>query len=175
MRECKSAAGHDCCCQLLQSGGFSGMIKFGFMRLFRAARLIKLLRQGYTIRILLWTFVQSFKVCRRRNVNQACMYDVTSLQQQPPPRLYCIVFLENHPISCDVATRKASAVFKTSCTGCIYPANLVSIAPRVSDIWITQYFPNDLNEKKFNPPPQGPPWADHPRTTSFPSLVFALP
>ncbi|XP_070508107.1 voltage-dependent calcium channel type A subunit alpha-1 isoform X4 [Chironomus tepperi] len=33
----------------------------GFLRLFRAARLIKLLRQGYTIRILLWTFVQSFK------------------------------------------------------------------------------------------------------------------
>ena len=32
-----------------------------FLRLFRAARLIKLLRQGYTIRILLWTFVQSFK------------------------------------------------------------------------------------------------------------------
>lgn len=34
----------------------------GFLRLFRAARLIKLLRQGYTIRILLWTFIQSFKV-----------------------------------------------------------------------------------------------------------------
>ena len=32
-----------------------------FLRLFRAARLVKLLRQGYTIRILLWTFVQSFK------------------------------------------------------------------------------------------------------------------
>ena len=31
-------------------------------RLFRAARLIKLLRRGYTIRILLWTFLQSFKV-----------------------------------------------------------------------------------------------------------------
>jgi voltage-dependent calcium channel R type alpha-1E len=31
------------------------------LRLFRAARLIKLLRQGYTIRILLWTFIQSFK------------------------------------------------------------------------------------------------------------------
>ncbi|XP_048587004.1 voltage-dependent calcium channel type A subunit alpha-1-like isoform X2 [Nematostella vectensis] len=30
-------------------------------RLFRAARLIKLLRQGYTIRILLWTFLRSFK------------------------------------------------------------------------------------------------------------------
>ena len=27
----------------------------------------------------------------------------------------------------------------------------------------------------FNLPPQGPPWADHPRTTSFPSLVYALP
>jgi len=47
----------------VQSGGFSGIINLGFLRLFRAARLIKLLRQGYTIRILLWTFVQSFKVC----------------------------------------------------------------------------------------------------------------
>uniref|UniRef100_A0A8B9ID53 Voltage-dependent N-type calcium channel subunit alpha n=1 Tax=Anser brachyrhynchus TaxID=132585 RepID=A0A8B9ID53_9AVES len=37
-------------------------INLSFLRLFRAARLIKLLRQGYTIRILLWTFVQSFKV-----------------------------------------------------------------------------------------------------------------
>ena len=36
-------------------------INVGFLRLFRAARLVKLLRQGYTIRILLWTFVQSFK------------------------------------------------------------------------------------------------------------------
>lgn len=33
----------------------------GFLRLFRAARLIKLMRQGATIRVLLWTFVQSFK------------------------------------------------------------------------------------------------------------------
>uniref|UniRef100_UPI0037E984D5 voltage-dependent N-type calcium channel subunit alpha-1B-like n=1 Tax=Semicossyphus pulcher TaxID=241346 RepID=UPI0037E984D5 len=37
------------------------MFNLSFLRLFRAARLIKLLRQGYTIRILLWTFVQSFK------------------------------------------------------------------------------------------------------------------
>lgn len=36
-------------------------LNLGFLRLFRAARLIKLLRQGNTIRILLWTFVQSFK------------------------------------------------------------------------------------------------------------------
>ncbi|XP_056590582.1 calcium channel, voltage-dependent, P/Q type, alpha 1A subunit, b isoform X10 [Triplophysa dalaica] len=36
-------------------------INLSFLRLFRAARLIKLLRQGGTIRILLWTFVQSFK------------------------------------------------------------------------------------------------------------------
>jgi len=49
--------------ELLQSGSFGGIINLGFLRLFRAARLIKLLRQGYTIRILLWTFVQSFKVC----------------------------------------------------------------------------------------------------------------
>jgi hypothetical protein len=38
------------------------LLNLGFLRLFRAARLIKLLRQGYTIRILLWTFMQSFKV-----------------------------------------------------------------------------------------------------------------
>ncbi|UJR27700.1 hypothetical protein I4U23_008977 [Adineta vaga] len=37
------------------------LLNLGFLRLFRAARLIKLLRQGYTIRILLWTFMQSFK------------------------------------------------------------------------------------------------------------------
>uniref|UniRef100_A0A4W3GQH4 Voltage-dependent R-type calcium channel subunit alpha n=1 Tax=Callorhinchus milii TaxID=7868 RepID=A0A4W3GQH4_CALMI len=36
-------------------------VNLSFLKLFRAARLIKLLRQGYTIRILLWTFVQSFK------------------------------------------------------------------------------------------------------------------
>ncbi|XP_014668456.1 PREDICTED: voltage-dependent calcium channel type A subunit alpha-1-like [Priapulus caudatus] len=39
----------------------NNIINIGFLRLFRAARLIKLLRQGYTIRILLWTFIQSFK------------------------------------------------------------------------------------------------------------------
>ncbi|CAH1786622.1 unnamed protein product [Owenia fusiformis] len=39
----------------------NNFINLGFLRLFRAARLIKLLRQGYTIRILLWTFIQSFK------------------------------------------------------------------------------------------------------------------
>ncbi|KPP79716.1 voltage-dependent P/Q-type calcium channel subunit alpha-1A-like, partial [Scleropages formosus] len=39
----------------------TNFINLSFLRLFRAARLIKLLRQGETIRILLWTFVQSFK------------------------------------------------------------------------------------------------------------------
>lgn len=43
----------------------NNFINLSFLRLFRAARLIKLLRQGYTIRILLWTFVQSFKVSPR--------------------------------------------------------------------------------------------------------------
>ncbi|KAF3823334.1 hypothetical protein GH733_010770 [Mirounga leonina] len=42
---------------LVNTSGFN----MSFLKLFRAARLIKLLRQGYTIRILLWTFVQSFK------------------------------------------------------------------------------------------------------------------
>jgi len=64
----------------------------------------------------------------------------------------------------DRATPKAENT--SGSTGCIYPANLVSIAPRISEIWITQYFPIDLNVK-IQPPPQGPPWADHPRTTSL--------
>jgi len=42
-------------------------------------------------------------------------------------------------------------------TGCIYPVNFVSIAPRVSEIWITQYFPIDLNVKKIQPPAPGAP------------------
>ncbi|XP_047738439.1 voltage-dependent calcium channel type A subunit alpha-1 [Hyalella azteca] len=41
--------------------GSNSYINLRFLRLFRAARLIKLLRQGDTIRILLWTFIQSFK------------------------------------------------------------------------------------------------------------------
>ncbi|KAL5108348.1 Voltage-dependent calcium channel type A subunit alpha-1 [Taenia crassiceps] len=39
----------------------ASFLNLGFLRLFRAARLVKMLRQGYTIRILLWTFIQSFK------------------------------------------------------------------------------------------------------------------
>ena len=53
-------------CTILQQN----FINVGFLRLFRAARLVKLLRQGYTIRILLWTFVQSFKA--RTNQLQDC-------------------------------------------------------------------------------------------------------
>lgn len=39
-------------------------LPLGFLRLFRAARLVRLLQQGEGVRILLWTFVQSFKVSR---------------------------------------------------------------------------------------------------------------
>ncbi|CAM1324279.1 cac (predicted) [Pycnogonum litorale] len=46
---------------IFTESGVQKWINVGFLRLFRAARLIKLLRQGYTIRILLWTFIQSFK------------------------------------------------------------------------------------------------------------------
>jgi hypothetical protein len=40
------------------------IVNVGFLRLFRAARLIKLLRRSVSIRILLYTFVQSIKVCK---------------------------------------------------------------------------------------------------------------
>lgn len=49
-----------------ESGPKKGKINMGFLRLFRATRLIKLLRQSVTIRILLWTFIQSIKV----NINE---------------------------------------------------------------------------------------------------------
>ena len=38
------------------------IVQIGFLKLFRAARLIKLLRRSVSVRILLYTFVQSFKV-----------------------------------------------------------------------------------------------------------------
>jgi len=37
------------------------VVQIGFLKLFRAARLIKLLRRSVSVRILLYTFVQSFK------------------------------------------------------------------------------------------------------------------
>ena len=40
------------------------VVNVGFLRLFRAARLIKLLRRSVSIRILLFTFVQSIKVTK---------------------------------------------------------------------------------------------------------------
>jgi hypothetical protein len=42
----------------------TGIVEVGFLRLFRAARLIKLLRRSVSIRILLYTFVQSIKVAK---------------------------------------------------------------------------------------------------------------
>lgn len=44
----------------------TGIVEVGFLRLFRAARLIKLLRRSVSIRILLYTFVQSIKVTDRK-------------------------------------------------------------------------------------------------------------
>merc|ERR1719495_3017299 len=37
------------------------LVQVGFLKLFRAARLIKLLRRSVSVRILLYTFIQSFK------------------------------------------------------------------------------------------------------------------
>ncbi len=45
----------------------------GFLKLFRAARLIKLLRRSVSVRILLYTFVQSFKV-RKGAWGQECQF-----------------------------------------------------------------------------------------------------
>ena len=60
------------------------VVNVGFLRLFRAARLIKLLRRSVSIRILLFTFVQSIKV---HIVILVLICDV-GLQ-------YCVLFLNN--------------------------------------------------------------------------------
>ena len=62
----------------------TGIVEVGFLRLFRAARLIKLLRRSVSIRILLYTFVQSIKVTNSKifSVNeykQAYKYFLRSL------------------------------------------------------------------------------------------------
>lgn len=44
------------------------MFAFGFFRLFRALRLVKLLNQGSGIKTLLWTFIKSFQVTLTDNV-----------------------------------------------------------------------------------------------------------
>lgn len=96
----------------------NNFINLSFLRLFRAARLIKLLRQGYTIRILLWTFVQSFKVpgcgwgtggragvplAAQLRVGGIHVYCLTppalsrSLCPHLPP--FCLSVLIHHPVS----------------------------------------------------------------------------
>ena len=42
------------------------LVQIGFLKLFRAVRLIKLLRRSVSVRILLYTFIQSFKVSYRK-------------------------------------------------------------------------------------------------------------
>ncbi|XP_017593590.1 PREDICTED: voltage-dependent P/Q-type calcium channel subunit alpha-1A-like [Corvus brachyrhynchos] len=63
----------------------NNFINLSFLRLFRAARLIKLLRQGYTIRILLWTFVQSFKVPPETLIASQCHTGATRAMRAAPP------------------------------------------------------------------------------------------
>ena len=52
----------------------TGIVEVGFLRLFRAARLIKLLRRSVSIRILLYTFVQSIKVNKVRAYTSEFLY-----------------------------------------------------------------------------------------------------
>ncbi|RTG85046.1 voltage-dependent calcium channel N type alpha-1B [Schistosoma bovis] len=65
----------------------SAFLSLGFLRLFRAARLIKLLRQGYSIRIILWTFIQSIKA-----LPYVCLL-ITMLFF-----IYCIVGMQGYSI-----------------------------------------------------------------------------
>lgn len=70
----------------------------GIFRLFRAARLVKLLRQGYTIRLLLWTFLQSFKVSISNvffEFFQAVLAAVTSISMVYQIPCQCLITLKN--------------------------------------------------------------------------------
>ena len=63
----------------------TGIVEVGFLRLFRAARLIKLLRRSVSIRILLYTFVQSIKVTNIFYYNTNIFRERPSLNIQSNP------------------------------------------------------------------------------------------
>uniref|UniRef100_T1IJS6 EF-hand domain-containing protein n=1 Tax=Strigamia maritima TaxID=126957 RepID=T1IJS6_STRMM len=76
----------------------------GWLRLFRAARLIKLLRQGYTIRILLWTFVQSFKALPWVCLLIAMLFFIYAIIGMQMLNLFVAVIMDNF----DYLTRDSS-------------------------------------------------------------------
>ncbi|XP_077504518.1 calcium voltage-gated channel subunit cacophony isoform X8 [Amblyomma americanum] len=76
----------------------------GFLRLFRAARLIKLLRQGYTIRILLWTFIQSFKALPYVCLLIAMLFFIYAIIGMQMLNLFVAVIMDNF----DYLTRDSS-------------------------------------------------------------------
>ncbi|XP_039566139.1 voltage-dependent P/Q-type calcium channel subunit alpha-1A-like, partial [Passer montanus] len=73
----------------------NNFINLSFLRLFRAARLIKLLRQGYTIRILLWTFVQSFKALPYVCLLIAMLFFIYAIIGMQMLNLFVAVIMDN--------------------------------------------------------------------------------
>ena len=65
------------------------MFAFGFFRLFRALRLVKLLNQGSGIKTLLWTFIKSFQVSSSDNVPSV---EVVVSFPPPPSRIFLIPY-----------------------------------------------------------------------------------
>ncbi|KAM7409915.1 hypothetical protein PAMA_001414 [Pampus argenteus] len=74
---------------------FGDLFNMSFLKLFRAARLIKLLRQGYTIRILLWTFVQSFKALPYVCLLIAMLFFIYAIIGMQMLNLFVAVIMDN--------------------------------------------------------------------------------
>ncbi|KAF3834687.1 hypothetical protein F7725_027245 [Dissostichus mawsoni] len=74
---------------------FVDTFNMSFLKLFRAARLIKLLRQGYTIRILLWTFVQSFKALPYVCLLIAMLFFIYAIIGMQMLNLFVAVIMDN--------------------------------------------------------------------------------
>lgn len=109
----------------------------GFLRLFRAARLVKLLRQGYTIRILLWTFIQSFKVriCWTGEFKSLCPRE-SSREIWPPS------FTETWVKSLDRDPTKNLGAFENSVNSILSKSGLEIILP--SNYWAISFWFTNL-------------------------------
>uniref|UniRef100_A0A182W0Z1 Voltage-dependent calcium channel type A subunit alpha-1 n=1 Tax=Anopheles minimus TaxID=112268 RepID=A0A182W0Z1_9DIPT len=90
--------------KIIGFGARENSFNVGFLRLFRAARLIKLLRQGDTIRILLWTFVQSFKALPYVCLLIAMLFFIYAIIGMQMLNLFVAVIMDNF----DYLTRDSS-------------------------------------------------------------------
>lgn len=66
------------------------LVNLSFLRLFKAARLVRLLQRGQSIRILLWTFLQSFKALSYVCLLIAMLFFIYAIVGMQVGASYCV-------------------------------------------------------------------------------------